>query len=228
MEPVDLGQTSIRDLNARLHQLSKDDGDAPIEILHPAGQHNIAVGLDAQVTVNIRGHAGYFAAGMNQQATVTIHGNAGSSVAENMMSGVVRVTGFASSCAGASGCGGLLVIEGDSGPRCGISLKGTDIVVGGSVGHMTAFMAQAGRLVVCGDAGSGLADSLYEAVIYVRGSIAGLGADAREEPMTDTDFEQVADLLNKAGFEHRPDQFKRVASAKKLYHWNPQKSSLVH
>ena len=32
-------------------------------------------------------------------------------------------------------------------------------------------MAQAGRLVVCGDAGDGLGDSLYEAVIYVRGKI---------------------------------------------------------
>ena len=30
-------------------------------------------------------------------------------------------------------------------------------------------MAQAGRLVVCGDAGDALGDSLYEAVIYVRG-----------------------------------------------------------
>ena len=93
-------------------------------------------------------------------------------VAENMMSGRVRVKGFASDAAGASGHGGLLVIEGDASLRCGISMKGGDIVVGGSVGHFSAFMAQAGRLVVCGDAGDALGDSLYEAVIYVRGKIA--------------------------------------------------------
>ncbi len=87
------------------------------------------------------------------------------------MSGTVRVKGCASECAGASGHGGLLVIEGDASSRCGISLKGLDIVVGGSVGHMSAFMAQAGTLVVCGDAAPGLGDSLYEAVIYVRGTI---------------------------------------------------------
>ena len=63
-------------------------------------------------------------------------------------------------------------------------MKGGDIVVGGSVGNFSAFMAQAGRIVVCGDAGDGLGDSLYEAVIYVRGSIKSLGADAQEEPMT--------------------------------------------
>ena len=61
------------------------------------------------------------------------------------------------------------MIEGDASLRCGISLKGGDIVVGGSVGSFSAFMAQAGRMVVCGDAGDALGDSLYEAVIYVRG-----------------------------------------------------------
>ena len=112
----------------------------------------------------------------------------------------VRVRGNASECAGASGHGGLLVIEGDASSRCGISLKGCDIVVGGSVGHMSAFMAQAGTLVVCGDAAHGLGDSLYEAVIYVRGTIEGLGTDAREEPLGASDVEKLTALLARAGF----------------------------
>ena len=37
---------------------------------------------------------------------------------------------------------------------------------------MGAFMAQRGRLVVCGDAGDALGDSIYEARLYVRGSVA--------------------------------------------------------
>jgi glutamate synthase domain-containing protein 3 len=99
-------------------------------------------------------------------------------------------------------------------------MKGCDIVVGGGVGHMSAFMAQAGTLVVCGDAGAGLGDSLYEAVIYVRGKIHGLGADAREEPMTADDVTRVAGLLARAGFPGETAGFKRVASARKLYHWH--------
>ena len=99
-------------------------------------------------------------------------------------------------------------------------MKGVDIVVGGSVGDFSAFMAQAGRLVVCGDAGDALGDSLYEAVIYVRGKVKSMGADAHEEPMAETDYDAVKNLLAKAGLKHDPRQFRRVASKRELYHWN--------
>lgn len=220
MERLDLDQISIRELNHFFHNDLKDNGPRDFEVLNPNGQHSIVAGLDAPLEVHIRGHAGYFTAGMNKQAEVTVHGNVGWSVAENIMSGVVRVKGFASECAGASGQGGLVVIEGDASSRCGISMKGCDIVVGGSVGHMSAFMAQAGNLVVCGDADPGLGDSLYEAVIYVRGKVLGLGADAREEPMSDSDYQTVGELLKRSGINHDPQEFKRVASAKTLYHWS--------
>lgn len=219
--PLDLARISVRELNQILHhELSSESAATRIEILNPNGLHNLAVGLDAPVEIDIRGHAGYFIAGMNKQARVTVHGNVGWSVAENIMSGSVRVKGFASECAAASGHGGLVVIEGDASSRCGISMKGCDIVVGGSVGHMSAFMAQAGTLVVCGDAGTGLGDSLYEATIYVRGKIHGLGADAREEPMAAGDLKRVGELLAKAGFPVETAGFKRIASARKLYHWH--------
>jgi glutamate synthase domain-containing protein 3 len=163
---------------------------------------------------------------MNKHASVTVHGNAGPSVAENMMSGTVRVKGFASVAAAASAHGGLLVVEGDAGLRCGISLKGADIVVGGSVGSFSMFMAQAGRLVVCGDAGDALGDSLYEAVIYVRGEVKSLGADARFEPLTEADIAALAALLDQAGLHdkdgkpYEPRSFRKIASARELYHWN--------
>jgi len=219
---LDLATLGVRELNQYLHHELPGSGIARVDILHPDGRHNIAVGLDADVDVDIRGHAGYFTAGMNKRARVTVHGNVGWSVAENIMSGRVHVRGNASECAGASGHGGLLVIDGDASSRCGISMKGCDIVVGGSVGHVSAFMAQAGRLVVCGDAAAGLGDSLYEAVIYVRGTLHGLGADARVEPMSERDLGDVGELLKQAGFDYRPQEFQRVASARSLYHWNSE------
>ncbi|MGH8671342.1 MAG: protein glxC [Burkholderiales bacterium] len=222
MEAIDLAKTSVRELNQFLHHGLSGSAIKRVEIANPDGAHNIAVGVNSVVEIDIKGNAGYFIGGMNQRATITVHGNVGWSVAENIMSGVVRVKGFASECAGASGHGGLLVIEGDASSRCGISIKGCDIVVGGSVGHMSAFMAQLGHMVVCGDAGPGLGDSLYEAVIYVRGKIRGLGADARQEPMTAKDRALVKKLLGNAGFEYDPADFKRVASARTLYHWNAE------
>lgn len=218
---LDLSQMSVRMLNDFLHHRAKELGVKTVEVLNPDGEHNLAVGLDLPINVEIMGHAGYFIAGMNKQANVTIHGNVGWSVAENIMSGCVRVKGFASECAAASGHGGLVVIEGDTSSRCGISMKGVEIVVGGSVGHMSAFMAQAGTLLICGDAAAALGDSLYEAVIYVAGKIHSLGADAQEEPMSPADLAKVADLLARSRIAGPdPKEFKRIASARTLYHWN--------
>jgi glutamate synthase domain-containing protein 3 len=213
---IDLAVTEVRELNAALHS-----PDATTwRVTNPAGNHNIACGLDADLTVEIDGHVGYYCAGMNQHATVTVHGNAGVGVAENMMSGTVRVHGNASQSAGATAHGGLLVIEGDASARCGISMKGVDIVVGGSIGHMSAFMGQAGRLVVCGDAGDALGDSLYEARIYVRGTVASLGADCVEKPMRDEHVAELRELLAAAGFDHDPAEFRRYGSARQLYHFH--------
>jgi len=216
----DLAKTTVREINQFLHHKLPSSGAEPVEILNPNGLHAIAVGLDCEVDVEIRGHAGYFIAGMNKRASVAVHGNVGWSVGENMMSGRVVVKGHASESAGASAHGGLLFIEGDASSRCAISLKGGEIVVGGSVGHFSAFMAQAGTLLVCGDAAANLGDSLYEAVIYVRGNIDGCGADAREEVMGDSDLQTVRRLLDATGLAHSPEEFKRVASARSLYHWN--------
>lgn len=216
----DLAGGSVRDLNQFLHTGLAQSSVSRVEVANPNGAHSIAVGVDHPVDIQVRGHGGYYVGGMNKQATITVHGNVGWGVAENMMSGLVRVKGFASESAGASGHGGTLVVEGDASLRCGISMKGIDIVVGGSVGNYSAFMAQAGHLVICGDAGEGLGDSLYEAVIYVRGRIRSLGADAQEEPMTEADYLKVDELLKRAGFSHNPTEFKRVASARQLYHWN--------
>ena len=221
MVTLDCTELSTREINRRLGALEEG---ARVRILHPDGRHNLAVGLERAIEVSIEGHGGYYYAGMNQQADVTIHGNAGPGVAENMMSGRVRVKGYASSAAGASAHGGLLIIEKQASIRCGIALKGGDIVVGGDVGNMCGFLAQVGHIVVCGDAGHGLGDSLYEAVIYVRGKIADLGADARIEKMQKADHQTLAKLLKEADIDLDPKSFQRVASAKTLYHFDAEKS----
>jgi methylamine---glutamate N-methyltransferase subunit B len=216
----DLAKETLRDLNRFLHKQAAAEGVSQIAVRNPDGAHSVACGLDAELEVHIHGHVGYYVAGMNKHASVTVHGNAGPGAAENMMSGRVHVKGFASVAVGASAHGGLLIVDGDASLRCGISLKGADIVVGGSVGSFSAFMAQAGRIVICGDAGDALGDSLYEAVIYVRGRVRSLGADARFEAMSESDRSAVRSLLAAAGRAHDPGEFKRVASAKSLYHWH--------
>ncbi|WP_336333740.1 protein glxC [Pseudomonas putida] len=222
MKTIDLSGTSVRVLNQSLHGEVQDH---QWRVTHPDGKHNLAVGIDAAVSVDIEGHAGYYCAGMNQQASVTVHGNVGVGVAENMMSGSVRVKGSASQAAGATAHGGLLVIEGDAGARCGISMKGVDIVVGGSIGHMSCFMGQAGRLVVCGDAGDALGDSLYEVRIYVKGTVRSLGSDCIEKEMRAEHLQELQALLNQAGLEHQAADFKRYGSARQLYNFKVDNAS---
>ncbi|MET7772484.1 protein glxC [Nocardia sp. NPDC005366] len=214
---LDLREHSVREVNALLHA---PGAPRRVTLTDPRGAHALACGLDDDLDVVIEGHVGYYCAGMNQRATVTVRGNAGVGVAENMMSGTVRITGDASQSAGATAHGGLLVVEGNAAARCGISMKGVDIVVGGDIGHMSAFMGQAGRLVVCGDAGEALGDSLYEARIYVRGTVASLGADCVAKPMRAEHLAELAELLSAAGFDADPAEFTRYGSARELYNFH--------
>lgn len=220
MNELDLKKDGVTGINQALYKLPKNTNEKHWVIRNPMGQHAIACGLDAPLHVEIHGHVGFYCAGMNKEAEVIVHGHAGVGTAENMMSGLVWIKGNASESAGATGNGGLLVIDGDASSRCGISMKGIDIVVGGSVGHMSAFMAQRGNLVVCGDAGDALGDSIYEARLYVKGKVAGLGADCIEKDMRAEHLDDLARLLERAKRKERPQDFRRYGSARKLYNFN--------
>lgn len=221
MRTVDLATIPLRTLNEDLHRQTDGSNESVWEIINPRGAHAVAVGVDAPISVDVRGSVGYYCAGMNKKAAITVHGSAGPGVAENMMSGKVVIKGDASQYAGATGRGGLLVIEGNASSRCGISMKGIDIVVKGNIGHMSAFMAQSGSLVVLGDAGDALGDSIYEAKLFVRGSVKSLGADCIEKEMRPEHHAALNTLLDKAGMNGvKSSEFKRYGSARKLYNFN--------
>ncbi|MDR9393060.1 protein GlxC [Roseovarius sp. SYSU LYC5161] len=220
MQTFDLGAEGLRALNATLQSQDPQTNETAWEVVNPRGSHAIAVGLESPLDVTVRGSTGYYCAGMNKQATIRVDGSAGPGVAENMVSGTVIVDGDASQYAGATGHGGLLVIRGNASSRCGISMKGIDIVVQGDVGHMSAFMAQSGNLVVCGDAGDALGDSIYEARLFVRGSVKSLGADCVEKEMRPEHLEILRDLLDRSGVDAKPEEFRRYGSARKLYNFD--------
>ena len=222
MQTFDLAAEGLRALNSSLHALKGQTNMTVWEIINPKGAHAIAAGVDAPVEITVRGSTGYYCAGMNKQATIRIKGSAGPGVAENMMSGTVIIDGDASQYAGATGNGGLLVIKGNASSRCGISMKGIDIVVHGNIGHMSAFMAQSGNIVCLGNAGEALGDSLYEARLFVRGSVKSLGADCIEKAMRPEHLDILADLLarGEADGKARPEEFRRYGSARRLYSFN--------
>lgn len=222
MQCFDLAHQSVRELNRYLHDPATIALSPSVEVLHPNGAHAIAAGVRGPLQIMVRGHVGYYCAGMNQEADIIIEGNAGVGVAENLMSGSVLVQGDASQSAGATAHGGFLHIKGNASARCGISMKGVDIVVEGSVGHLSAFMAQAGSLTVLGDAGDALGDSIYEALLFVRGKVASLGADCIEQAMDDATKAVLYRQLERAGLAQVVDigEFRRYGSARTLYHFH--------
>ena len=220
MQIFDLEDRGLRALNQTLHDQANDTNQTSWEIINPRGSHAIAVGLDAPIEVKIKGSTGYYCGGMNKQADILVEGSVGPGVAENMMSGTVVIEGDASQYAGATGRGGLLVIKGNASSRCGISMKGINIVVHGNIGHMSAFMAQSGNLVVLGDAGDARGDSLYEAQLFVRGTVKSLGADCVKKEMRTEHITLLQDLLDRAGADARPEEFTRYGSARQLYHFD--------
>jgi glutamate synthase domain-containing protein 3 len=220
MQTIDMAQAGLRETNAKLQAQAATTNQTSWVIENPRGAHAIAAGLDAPIEVTVKGSTGYYCAGMNKQATVHVTGSTGPGVAENMMSGMVVIEGDASQYAGATGHGGLLVIKGNASSRCGISMKGIDIVVHGNIGHMSAFLAQKGNLVVLGDAGEALGDSIYEARLFVRGSVKSLGADCIEKEMRPEHLDLLRDLLERAGADAKPEEFRRYGSARKLYNFH--------
>ena len=219
MKNFDLEKDSLSSLNLALQSHNQSNNQTDWHVVNPRGQHAIAVGLDAPISVTIDGSVGYYCGGMNQQSRIYVRGSAGPGIGENMMSGKIIVEGDASQYAGATGNGGLLVIKGNSASRCGISMKGIDIVVHGNIGHMSAFMAQSGNLIVLGDAGESLGDSIYEAKLFVKGSVKTLGADCVEKEMRQEHLEILDTLLKQAEADAKPEDFRRYGSARELYHF---------
>ncbi|MFC4589726.1 GltB/FmdC/FwdC-like GXGXG domain-containing protein [Sphaerisporangium corydalis] len=212
---LDATAMSTREINRSLQALPF----GRVVVTNPAGRHNLAVGLDAPVRVEIDGPAGSYAGGLGKQARVVVIGPAGCGVAENLMSGTVHVRGPAGQSAAASARGGTVTVDGDCSSHAGISLKGATLAVGGDVGPYCGTLAQSGVILVGGDAGPCLGDSLYEAVIYVAGRISGLGTDAVIEEMTEHDARFVKILADGCGFGHvSPADVTKVVSTRRLFH----------
>lgn len=222
---LDMEKLGLSAVNRRLHGHEGLEGGS-YRITNPRGSHSIAVGLDADIDVQVEGHAGFYCGGMNKTARITVNGNVGPGVGENMMSGTIHVKGNASQGAGATGRGGLLLIEGDAANRTGIAMKGIDIIVRGDIGSMSGFMAQSGNIVVLGDAGEALGDSIYETRIFVRGTVKSLGADCIRKEMREEHLQILKGLLETAGIvDVDPQEFSRYGSARKLYNFDVDNAS---
>ncbi|TMJ95686.1 MAG: protein glxC, partial [Actinobacteria bacterium] len=63
-------------------------------------------------------------------------------------------------------------------------------------------------------------DSIYEARIYVRGEVQGLGADCAEKELREEHVVELRELLQRAGLDDvGVSEFRRYGSARQLYNF---------
>ena len=219
MAEITCGGRTTREINAEIRRAIAS-GEREIVVREPGARHNLAVAILEAVQIRIGGSAGYFCGGLIDGPSIVVEGSAGWGLAESMLNGEVVVRGSTGNGAAAAIRGGTVVIHGDAAARLGVSMKGGTVLVAGNCGYMAGFMGQKGRLVVCGDAGDAFADSMYETVGFVGGSIAGLGTDAVIETPSGEEAEWLDATLAQylPEVERRGAQVKKVVAGRKL--WN--------
>jgi glutamate synthase domain-containing protein 3 len=214
---IDARQLSATEINRKIKEVAETSGE--ITILNPQARHNIAVGVLKPCKINVEGSVGYYGASLMDGPEVHISGNAGWALGENLMGGKITVTKDAGASVAASMRDGDIYVGRNVGARAGISMKGGTLLVGGNSGFLTGFMMQKGRIIVCGDVGDAVGDSMYEGVIYIGGEIGSLGADAREEEISEGELIELWDVLEQHGITEKP-RFRKIVSEKKLYHFD--------
>jgi glutamate synthase domain-containing protein 3 len=215
---IDCNDRPTRELNREV-RAAIAAGVRSIRLANPMARHNLGVALPEGVTLVIDGPAGYYPGGLNDGATVEVKGGAGWGAAESMRDGTVVIDGDAGNAVAASIRGGTVVVRGDASTRAGIALKGGTLVVGGNAGPQAAFLAQKGSVIVCGDAHDGVAESMYDATVFVGGSIGERGADVVEADVTPEDRARLAATLDRWSLDG-PDTktFRKLVSGRAL--WN--------
>jgi glutamate synthase domain-containing protein 3 len=212
------GRTS-REINAEIRRVVAA-GDREIVVRDPGARHNLGVAVLEPVRIRFAGSVGYYCAGLIDGPRIEVDESAGWGLAESMMNGEIIVHGSVGNGAAAAIRGGTVVIHGDAAARLGVSMKGGTVLVAGNCGYMAGFMGQKGAMVVCGNAGDAFADSMYETICFVGGSIAGLGTDAVVEEPSKEDAAWLDSTLAKylPAAQPRGEDFKKIVAGRKL--WN--------
>ena len=210
MVQIDLSRLSVTEANRQIRQLASETRE--FEVLNPDARHHIGVGLISNVTVRIRGSAGYFCAGLSDGARFEIDGNAGWGLADNMYNGTVVVAGNASTIAGVAIRGAQVIVRNNLGSRAGQVMKAGTLCCAGNASFMAGYMMYGGRIIILGDSGEKVGEDMIGGEIFVGGKIQSLGSDAHEQEIVADERTSIARFLDEHRLKH-PGNFRKVVNA---------------
>ena len=210
MVAIDLSAVAVRRANELIREYGASGED--VEIANPDARHHIGVGLTHDITVRIRGSAGYFCAGLTDGPRFEIDSNVGWGVADNMYRGSVVVGGNASAIPGVAIRGAEVVIRGNMGSRAGQVMKAGTLACGGNANFMAGYMLYGGRIVILGNSGERVGEDMTGGVIYVGGEVQSLGTDARLDDMGEDEHDDILEFLDRYEMPFR-GRFKKIVNA---------------
>ncbi len=210
MVAIDLSDVSVRRANELIREYGADGEH--VEVINPDARHHIGVGLTHDITVRIKGSAGYFCAGLTDGPRFEVESNVGWGLADNMYKGSVVVGGNASAIPGVAIRGAEVVIRGNMGSRAGQVMKAGTLACGGNANFMAGYMLYGGRIIILGNSGERVGEDMTGGTIYVGGEVQTLGTDAKIVDMAEDERDSILEFLDRYEMPFK-GTFKKIVNA---------------
>ena len=210
MVTLDLAEISVTEANERMREAGACGED--VEIVNPDARHHIGVGLTDEITVRVRGSAGYFCAGLTDGPRFEIDNNVGWGLADNMYRGAVVVGGNASAIAAVAIRGAEVVVRGNIGSRAGQVMKAGTLCCAGNASFMAGYMMYGGRIIVVGDSGERIGEDMTAGEIYVGGKMGALGSDSKLTDLPADELDDIRAFLDRYEIAYK-GSFQKIVNA---------------
>ncbi|MCH7931159.1 MAG: alpha-hydroxy-acid oxidizing protein [Proteobacteria bacterium] len=214
MVTIDLAETPVRRANEIIRECGANGED--VEVVNPDARHHIGVGLIHDITVRVRGSAGYFCAGLTDGPRFEVDNNVGWGLADNVYRGSVVVGGNAGAIAGVAIRGAEVVVRGNIGSRAGQVMKAGTLCCAGNANFMAGYMMYGGRIVILGESGERVGEDMTGGEIYVGSRILSLGSDAMLTDISSDETDSLREFLDRYEIPFKGRFQKIVNAGKKL------------
>jgi glutamate synthase domain-containing protein 2 len=201
---------TTRDINIAIKdQLEKSK---KVKISGLGGQDAIAVGLEKEIDISVKGSAGDFFGALNKGAIVTLTGNARRFLGDTMSLGGVIVNGNVRRGAGIGMLGGIIVIRGEVDGDLGQLNKAGTIIVSEDAGNDVGALMYGGEIIVAGNTGKNLGHCMLGGSIYIGGEIGSMGTNTKIVDITSTEIDKLQTYFKHYGIKANPDDFRKIVA----------------
>jgi glutamate synthase domain-containing protein 2/glutamate synthase domain-containing protein 3 len=199
---------TTRDINIAIKdQLEKSK---KVKISGLSGQDSIAVGLEKEIDISVKGTAGDFFGALNKGTIITLTGNARRFLGDTIHSGGIIVNGNVRRGAGLSMQGGIIIIRGEVDGDIGQLNKAGTIIVSENAGDDVGAYMYGGEVIVAGDTGKNLGNWMIGGAIYIGGEIESMGNNAKIVDIENTEIDKLNTYFKHYGIKAEPDKFRKI------------------